>query len=86
LAEAPAAAHEEGASLESPYRDVQSGGLGRLDTPDDLASGRFGVLSSGMTARLNQLSSKQLNELSEALFDFKTSADLEIWFSRYNAQ
>jgi len=47
-------------------------------------SRRFGVAASNITERLNALSSKQLDELSDALFDFKTSADLETWLSKHN--
>lgn len=46
----------------------------------------FGSISAEMTARLNHLSSDQLNELGEDVFDFKTSADLETWLSRHNVQ
>ncbi len=47
---------------------------------------RFGSVSSGITERLNHLSSEQLNDLGEALFEFKTSVDLETWLSRHNTQ
>lgn len=47
---------------------------------------RFGSVSSEMAERLNDLSSEQLNELAEALLDFKTTADLQIWLSRNNTQ
>jgi predicted transposase/invertase (TIGR01784 family) len=47
---------------------------------------RFGDVPSQTSERLDKLSSDQLNELGEALFDFKTPADLEIWFSQHNPQ
>ena len=47
---------------------------------------RFGSVSSDITERLNHLSSEQLNELGEALFEFKTSADLVTWLARSNVQ
>ncbi len=47
---------------------------------------RFGVLSSKMTERLNQLSSEQLNDLRMDLLGFTTVADLETWLARHNAQ
>lgn len=49
-------------------------------------SRRFGVATSQMTERLHALSSKQLDALSDALFDFKTSADLENWLAQHTAQ
>jgi hypothetical protein len=63
---------------------------GRQEGKEDLVvrqlNHRFGVLSSEMTARLDQLSSDQLNDLSIDLLGFMTSADLEIWLARNNAQ
>ena len=47
---------------------------------------RFGSVSAQVTERLNCLSSEQLNDLGEALVDFKTSADLESWLSQHNPQ
>ena len=47
---------------------------------------RFGSVSAQVTERLNRLSSEQLNDLGEALVDFKTSADLESWLSQHNPQ
>jgi hypothetical protein len=47
---------------------------------------RFGSVSAEVTARLNRLSSEHLNDLGEALIDFKTPADLEIWLSQHNPQ
>jgi hypothetical protein len=47
---------------------------------------RLGSVSPENRERLNYLSSEQLNELGEALFDFKTAADLEIWLSGHTTQ
>lgn len=47
---------------------------------------KFGPVSPVVTERLNHLSSEQLNNLGEALIDFKTSADLETWLSQHNPQ
>ena len=47
---------------------------------------RLGSVSTTVRARLNHLSSEQLNDLGEALIDFKTSADLENWLARHKAQ
>ena len=47
---------------------------------------RFGSVSSQITEQLDHLSSEQLNQLGEALFDFKSPADLEIWLSRPQPQ
>ena len=47
---------------------------------------RFGSVSTKVREQLNDLSSEQLNDLGEALFEFKTFADLETWLSRNNAQ
>ena len=47
---------------------------------------RFGSISFEITERLNHLSSEQLNDLGEALIDFKTTPDLEIWLLRHKVQ
>jgi len=47
---------------------------------------RLGSVSTTVRERLNHLSSEQLNDLGEALIDFKSSADLETWLARFNAQ
>ena len=47
---------------------------------------RFGTVSNELVDRLNRLSSEQLNDLGEALFEFKTLADLETWLVRFNVQ
>ena len=47
---------------------------------------RFGSVSAQVTERLNRLSSEQLNDIGEALVDFKTYADLEAWLSQHNPQ
>ena len=44
---------------------------------------RFGAVSASVTARLGQLSSEQLDDLGEALFDFAELADLERWLARH---
>lgn len=44
---------------------------------------RFGVVSADMIARLDRLSSEQLDDLGEALLDFGTAADLEQWLARH---
>ena len=44
---------------------------------------RLGSLSAEVTNSLNHLSSEQLDELGEALIDFKAFADLEAWLSRH---
>ena len=41
----------------------------------------FGPAPREVSERINRLSSEQLNDLGKALFDFKTSAELEAWLS-----
>ena len=45
---------------------------------------RFGFVSVETIERLDHFSSEQLNDLGEALFEFKTSADLETWLARHD--
>ena len=59
---------------------------GKEEIVTRLLSRRLGSISSENMGRLNRLSSEQLNELAEALFDFKTFVDLEIWLTRHNVQ
>jgi hypothetical protein len=59
---------------------------GKEELVSRLLSRRFGSVSSQVTEQLNHLSSDQLNDLGEALFDFKTLADLEAWLARHKAQ
>ena len=44
---------------------------------------RFGLVTTTITERLDQLSSDQLNELGESLFDFNSTSDLEQWLTRH---
>ena len=44
---------------------------------------RLGVVPPEMTARLNTLSSDDLDDLGVAILDFSTLADLESWLSRH---
>ena len=44
---------------------------------------RFGTVASEVTERLNTLSTDQLDALTDALLDFKSVADLEVWLSRH---
>ena len=44
---------------------------------------RLGAVPEDMTARLDQLSPEQLDDLGEALLDFGTVADLEQWMARH---
>jgi len=63
---------------------------GRKEGKEELVASlihrRFGSVTSEVTEQLRHLSSKQLNALGLALFDFKTSADLETWLSKHKAQ
>ena len=45
---------------------------------------RFGAVSETVTARLDRLSPDQLDELGEALLDFRTEADLDGWLALYS--
>lgn len=45
---------------------------------------RFGAISAETTARMNRLSSEQLNDLGIALFNFGSADDLEQWFARHS--
>jgi hypothetical protein len=47
---------------------------------------RLGSVSKAVMEQLTQLSSEQLNELGEALLDFKTASEVESWLSRYPAE
>ena len=44
---------------------------------------RLGAVPADVTARLEQLSPDQLDDLGEALLDFSSIADLEQWLSRH---
>ncbi len=46
---------------------------------------RFGSFAPEVARRLDALSSDQLDELGEALFDFATVSDLDVWLSRVNS-
>ncbi len=43
---------------------------------------RFGKISSSIIEQLDHLFSDQLNDLGEAILDFKTNAELETWLTR----
>ncbi|WP_310416538.1 DUF4351 domain-containing protein [Chamaesiphon sp. OTE_8_metabat_110] len=43
---------------------------------------RFGDASDRFTDRIQQLEIARLEELGEALLDFTSLADLEVWFSQ----
>jgi hypothetical protein len=44
---------------------------------------RFGIVAPGVTERLDTLSTDELDELGDAIFDFASVADLEAWLSRH---
>lgn len=44
---------------------------------------RFGPLTSEREARITALPLERLEDLGEALLDFTTSADLDVWLARY---
>lgn len=48
-----------------------------------LLTRRFGAVDSQLQERLQGLSLEQLEELGEALLDFKTAADLGIWLEKH---
>ena len=56
---------------------------GQERTITRLIGRRFGNVASEVTARLNTLSTDQLDALTDALLDFKSAADLEAWLSRH---
>jgi len=43
---------------------------------------RFGAVEESLKGRLDELSSEQLDQLGEALFDFMTAAELEDWIDQ----
>jgi predicted transposase YdaD len=51
-----------------------------------LIARRLGTLDDQMQGKVEQLSSGQLEDLSEALLDFATLADLEAWLDAHPAQ
>ena len=55
---------------------------GQLKLIERLLLRRFGALPETMTTRLKTLESAQLEELADALLDFKSPADLEAWLYR----
>jgi hypothetical protein len=55
--------------------------LGQERTVQRLVNRRFGVLAQSITKRLEELSSEQLDELTDALLDFSSIADLEAWLN-----
>ncbi|MCW3100183.1 MAG: hypothetical protein JWL77_5801 [Chthonomonadaceae bacterium] len=44
---------------------------------------RFGIVSLGVTERLDTLSTDELDELGDAIFDFTSVVDLEAWLSQH---
>ena len=44
---------------------------------------RFGAVPDAVAERLEQLSSEQLDDLGEALFEFADVSDLERWVTRH---
>jgi len=44
---------------------------------------RFGPLTSEREARITALPLERIEDLGEALLDFTTSADLDVWLARY---
>ena len=46
-----------------------------------LLNRRFGLLDEASEAKVRELSVNQLDDLSEAIFDFSVSADLDRWFN-----
>jgi hypothetical protein len=54
---------------------------GKEDIVARIVRHRFGAVSATVTERLRRLSSKQLDELAEALFDFTGVTDLEQWLA-----
>ena len=55
---------------------------GKEDLVVRLITKRFGSVSPQVTQRLDQMPTDQLDALGEALFDFSSVADLEMWLSR----
>lgn len=51
-----------------------------------LITRRFGEVSSELHGKLDKLSPEQLDDLGVALFDFKTSTDLNTWLTQHTAQ
>ncbi|MFZ9738929.1 MAG: DUF4351 domain-containing protein [Prochlorotrichaceae cyanobacterium] len=70
------------------YQEIRAEGLqeGRQEEAANLVlrllMRRFGTLSSEQRDRFRALSITQLEELAEALLDFKTLADLEVWLAQ----
>ena len=54
---------------------------GKEDIVARLIRKRFGAVADDITARIDRLTSEQLSELSEALLDFTSLADLEQWLA-----
>ncbi len=57
--------------------------LGKEELIARLIRRRFGVVSQSIAERLDQLTSAQLDDLGEALFDFADITDLEQWLARH---
>ena len=67
---------------ESPiYQEILEKGAkkGKLQTLARHLSRRFGTISAELQQRLQTLSMNQLDDLSDALFDFSEMSDLAIW-------
>lgn len=67
---------------ESPiYQEIIQKGAkqGKLGTLTRQLSRRFGTTSPELQQQLQALSIEQLDDLSEALFDFSTVSDLTTW-------
>ncbi|MDF5713627.1 MAG: DUF4351 domain-containing protein [Rhizonema sp. NSF051] len=67
---------------ESPiYQEILQKGAkqGKLQTLTRLLSRRVGTISSELQQQLQALSINQLDDLSDALFDFSQRSDLVVW-------
>jgi predicted transposase YdaD len=68
--------------IKSPiYQEILEKGAkkGKLQTLTRLLSRRFGTIYSQLHQQLQALSINQLDDLSDALFDFSEISDLAVW-------
>ncbi|WP_414548022.1 Rpn family recombination-promoting nuclease/putative transposase [Anabaena sp. CCY 0017] len=70
---------------ESPiYQEILEKGAkkGKLQTLTRLLSRQFGTISDELQQQLQALSINQLDDLSDALFDFSETSDLAVWLQK----
>ena len=69
------------------YAEQQGEQRGRLEGQLDMLTGqmtrRIGEIPASVMARMKGLSTSQLNDLAQALFDVTSYDDIEAWFSRH---